>query len=133
MGTVRQKKVAKLIVENATLDIPLNGAQIVEKSGYAEIMKKNPKNVIDTEGVQEELAIIGFDEDSAKKVVSTILHGEETANNDKLKAADMIFKVTGGYAPEKRISANINTTIVSDEKANKLAKKYEEKLKQLNA
>ena len=69
---------------------------------------------------------------SAKIVVAEILHGEETANNDKLKAADMIFKVTGGYAPEKRISANINATIISDEKASKLAQEYEEKLKKLN-
>jgi hypothetical protein len=106
MATLKQKKVAKLVIENAQADKPLTGGQILEKTGYAPGVIKNPSDVLDSKGVQEELIRHGFNPDAAKEVVTEILYAGE---NDavKLKAADMVFKVHGTYAAEKHINLNI--------------------------
>ena len=128
MATTKQKKVAKLIIDNITLDKPLNGGEIVENSGYSEIMKKNPKNVIDTEGVKEELQILGFTEENAMSVVSEIMLNPEAQDNNRLKASEMVFKVQGTFAPEKKLNLNANINIKENPQASKLAEEYEEKL-----
>lgn len=102
MATQRQKKIAKLIVENATLDNPLNAGEIVEKGRYSKSMQIKPGKVIESAGVQEELEILGFTEENAKQVVKDIMLDVEADKNSRLKAADMVFKVKGSYAPEKR-------------------------------
>ena len=106
--TTKQRKLAEVIVENATLDKPLNAGEMVAKVGYsAAAAKHKPGQIIGAEGVQTALADIGFDPDTAKKVVATILAAGE---NDavKLKAADMVFKVHGTYAAEKSVALNVN-------------------------
>jgi len=102
MATQRQKKVAKLIVENASLDKPLNGGEILENVGYSDGIQRYPKIVMESEGVQDELEILGFTEANAKTVVASILLNDEADNNSRLKAADQVFKVVGSYAPEKK-------------------------------
>ncbi len=57
MSSVRQKRVAKLIIENTNLDEPKTGGEIVESSGYGVSMKKNPQVVLNSDGVKEELEI----------------------------------------------------------------------------
>lgn len=102
MATQRQKKLAKGIVENVSRQKPLNKQELVESAGYAPLTAdRTAKEVIESKGVQEELVNLGFTEDKAKKVVAEIL---EFGENDtvKLKAAEMIFKVHGTFAPEKK-------------------------------
>lgn len=112
MPTAKQKRVAKLIIENATLDNPKTGGEIVESSGYGVSMKKNSHVVINSEGVQEELNKLGFSEEGAKKVVESILYDEDVDANARLKAADQVFKVHGSYAPDKSINVNLNAKSV---------------------
>jgi hypothetical protein len=107
MPTIRQKRVAKAIIENVKLDNPKTGGEIVESSGYGVSMKKNPQVVLNSDGVQEALEDYGFTEDNAKRVVQEILLDEEVEANSRLKAADMVFKVKGTYAPEKSVNLNI--------------------------
>lgn len=108
MPTNKQRKLAELIVENSQLDKPLNKGEMLEAAGYdPTTAKATPTRVMEQQGVQEALTDIGFDPDTAKKVVAAILEtGEKDA--DKLKAADMIFKVHGTYAAEKSIALNMN-------------------------
>lgn len=109
MATTKQKKVAELIVENLKIDKPLTSGQMLEKVGYSKGIAESPSRVIESEGVQEELKILGFDPEEAKKVVAEILTGGEN-DTVKLKAADMIFKVHSTYAPEKSVRLNLNKT-----------------------
>lgn len=102
MATQKQKKIAKLLIENTTLDKPLNGGEMLEKVGYSEHLAKQPGRVLESEGVLEALHDYGFNEDNAKTVVSEILLNGDNEPNSRLKAADMVFKVTGSYAPEKK-------------------------------
>ena len=108
MPTIKQKRVAKLIIENSTLDNPLTGGEIVENSGYGVSMKKNPQVVLNSEGVGEELKTQGFTEENAKKVVQEIMLDPLKDSNARLKATDQVFKVHGSYAPDKNININMN-------------------------
>lgn len=108
MATLKQKKVAKAIVENYDNENFLTSGQILEKVGYSPNMVKNPKMVLESAGVQEELARLGFDEQTAKEVVGTILTDETNEPKDRLKAAEMVFKVHGTFAAEKHVNLNLD-------------------------
>lgn len=108
MGTQKQKKIAKLIVENASLDKPLNGGEMLAKVSYSKGLQKQPSRILESEGVKEELALLGFTEDNAKSVVAEILLNPDADTNSRLKASDQIFKVHGTYAAEKKLNVNLN-------------------------
>ena len=108
MSTTKQKRVAKLIIENQTLDKPLTGGQMLEKVSYSVGLQKQPSRILESDGVKEALNDYGFSEDNAKKVVASILNDEGRDPNARLKAADMTFKVHGTYAAEKSTTLNVN-------------------------
>lgn len=117
MATVRQRRAAKLIIENATLDNPLSGGEIVESSGYGVSMKKNPQVILNSSGVQEVLDEYGFTEDNAKKVVSEILLNSKVKPDTRINAAKEVFKVRGTYAPEKSLNVNVEVSAEYREKS----------------
>lgn len=119
-ATIKQERVAGLIIENASLDKPLNAGQILEKAGYNKNISKTPGKVINSRGVQEELEFAGFNERSAMKVVDEIMNDKNVDPSARLKATDQVFKVRGTYAPEKSIVANIQVNEIKREKSNGL-------------
>lgn len=122
MPTIRQKRAAKLIVENLQADKPLNKQEIVVSSGYSKITAdRHSKTILDSKGVNEELKNYGFDSNKAKEIVGEILVAGES-DIVKLKAADTIFKVNGDYAPEKHVSINLEAQMTPElrELANEL-------------
>lgn len=103
MATTKQRKLAQLIVENSQLDKPLNSTEMLVNVGYKEnTAKHKQKDIIEAEGVKEALKEAGFTEDRAKFVVAEILITGEEQN--RLKAADMVFKHYGSYAAERHIN-----------------------------
>jgi len=132
MPTVKQRKLAKLIIENSKLDNPLNAGQMVEKSSYSKSMVIKPSVVINTPGVQAALAEAGFTEENAKSVVAEILLNPDADDGHRLKAAEQVFKVTGAYAPEKRLTASVDLTPKSDteEQLEALRQEYVRRLKE---
>lgn len=126
MSTEKQKLLAQAIIENAALDIPLNGGEMLEKVGYSPNLVKQPGRVIESEGVQQALKEYGFTENNARMVVSEILLNGDHEANARLKAADMVFKVNGSYAPEKSVNLNLNGDVMPSEELEKLANKLNE-------
>lgn len=119
MATLRQKKVVKALIENITSKEHKSAGQVLKSVGYGTGLQNQPRRVLQSEGVQEELKILGFDPESAKNVVASILkNGEDDGH--RLKAADMIFKVHGSYAPDKHVNLNMNETSPLSEKDKKL-------------
>ena len=127
MPTQKQKKIAKLIIENAKLDNPLNGGEMLEKVSYSEGIQKQPGRVLESDGVKEELENLGFSEEGAKKVVSKILYTGKEEN--RIKAAQEVFKVNGSYAPEKHIDLEIEVKINTE--TLKIAQEADDKLDKL--
>lgn len=108
MPTIRQKKLARAVVDNLSQEKPLNKQELVASVGYSELTAdRRAKDMLESPGVVAELVSFGFNEDKAKEVVAGILIGGEN-DTVKLKAADMIFKVNGTYAAEKHVNLNIH-------------------------
>jgi hypothetical protein len=98
--TPNQKKVAKLIIETSAKGKKILGNKILADAGYSKAIQKNPGDILKSKGVKQELKLLGFDVNSAKKVCAAILnHGQEA---NKVAVAKEIFKVYGVYAPEKQ-------------------------------
>ncbi len=103
MATIRQKKLANAIVDNLQAKKPKNKQELLVSVGYDELTaEKNSKQVIEAVGVQEELKVLGFDEATAKGVVSGILNDEANEPKDRLKAAEMVFKVHGSFKESEK-------------------------------
>lgn len=58
--------------------------------------------------IQTELTKLGFDENNAKQVIGDILDNTEERSENRIKAAQEVFKVKGTYAPEKSTALNLN-------------------------
>lgn len=132
MSTLLQTKLAENIVRNLKREKPLNKKELVLASGYS--MKTATRQlpaVMEQKGVREALDELGFNEDSAKKVVKEIMLNKRVDPNARLKATDQVFKVEGSYAPEKSQALNLNieghTMANSDLEAIRV--EFEEKLK----
>ncbi len=110
MATVKQKKIAKLIIDNTILDKPLNGGQMLEKVGYSQNLVKQPGRVLESEGVKEALNDYGFNVDNAKKVVSEIMLNEKEKSEARLKATDQVFKVHKSYEDDDGGKKTFNIT-----------------------
>lgn len=130
MPTTRQKRVAKLIIENVSLDNPKTGGEIVESSGYGVSMKKNPQVVLESDGVKEALDDYGFNENNAKQVVAEILLDRRVKPDTRINASKEVFKVHGTYAPEKKTSTTLNVEVkLENKELEEIRVKYEEELK----
>ncbi len=90
--------------------------------GYTEkSADKKATEIIGSKGVKEELKALGFDVETAQKVVGSILQDEKKAPKDRLRAADMVFKVHGKYVPDGSVTNNV--MIVTDEQLRTLAER----------
>lgn len=103
----RRKKLARIIASGKAK----NGQEALVKAGYrGTTAHSNSSNIIKSPEVQNELARLGFNQENAKSAVSEVLNapmitGFVTADA-KISAAREVFRVTGAYAPEKRVNVN---------------------------
>lgn len=112
--TVRQRRTARIIAEIAQgkhKDIK-NNADIIKKAGYGSGLTTQPKRVLNSVGTTLALAELGFSSDTAKKVVAKILENDDAEDRDRLRAADIVFKVTGDYASDKIAKENNANPII---------------------
>jgi hypothetical protein len=95
MSTLRQVNLAMNIASGRFLTLK----DLLVSAGYSTITAEaNPGEIISQKGVQEELVKLGFNELAAKATVSIILF--EGMEINRLRAADMIFRVLGLYHPK---------------------------------
>jgi hypothetical protein len=108
--TPRQRRAARIMVDVAMGLRPdiKNQGQIVVEAGYSPAIEKSPHDVLNTTGVNNALADNGFSPETAKNVVKSILEDSKAMHKDRLRAADMVFKVHGTYAAEKHVSLNVD-------------------------
>ncbi len=112
MSTIRQQKLAQAIVENLDAVEPLNKQELVASVGYSEMSaEKKQKEIIESKGVKEALHKMGFNSDNANRVVAEILNDETNEPKDRLKAAELVYKVHGDFAPDKHINFNISQVL----------------------
>ncbi len=118
MATTKQKKLAKVIIENSKAEAPLNKKAMLEKVGYStSVAEAKADDIINSEGVQEELKAQGFTEENAMNVVTEIMLNGDVDPGARLKATDQVFKVRGTYAPEKKLNLNFEVNSEHKERA----------------
>ncbi len=103
LPTKLQRKTASNLIEylDPKSERFANLTELLIDAGFTKLTAgANPKAIITSRGVQQALSDLGFKEDSAKAIVAEILLNGAEAN--RLKAAEMIFKVFGTFAPEKK-------------------------------
>jgi hypothetical protein len=123
-----QYRVAEAIIENSQLDKPKSDAEMLLDVGYAETTAYHKqKEIIQSEGVQEALQDFGFTEENAKRVVANIMLNDGSRDENRLKAAGMVFDVFGSAAPKKTLNLNLNADV---KQLDPVTDEYEEKLKQ---
>lgn len=130
MPTVREEKLADIIIENAVSDKGMTAKQMLVKAGYDETTAQaTPGRVIAQDGVQEALAAKGFSEENAKRVIGEIIDDKRTKPDTRINAAKEIFKVSGSYAPEKKLNVNLSADIEDFKQYEELSLKYDEDMK----
>lgn len=118
-------------MENLKQPKPKTGGELVLDAGYSKEMSEVPGRVIKAPGVKEELEILGFSEDKAKEVVGQILSDNDKNATERLRAADMVFKVHGTYAQEpEKPQGNTYNFFFNDDMREK-ARLFEEDMKNL--
>lgn len=118
MPTIKQKRLAKVIVQNAASNKPKTAGEMLVEVGYSKSMSTaKPKDVLESVGVQEALEELGFTEENAMRVVGQIMLDDKKDANSRLKATDQVFKVKGSYAPERHVNVNVNVSEEAREKS----------------
>lgn len=126
MPTLRQRRVAKRVVEALNNNEDISGGALLKSVDYGTGLQRSPGRVLESEGFKEALSEL-IDVDEIDNVVKSIMHNGEDHN--RLKAGDMLYKRAGAYAAEKKMNLNVNADIdVKDADAIALVEEYEAKL-----
>lgn len=121
-------------MEDSQKPSPRNKKELLVSSGYSVISATaSAKDIIEQKGVQKELSALGFTVDNAKSVTTQILLNDKEQSKDRLKAADMVFKVHGAYVPEPSAPVTNIQNVFFDTKIQIATKDYEASLKKLLA
>lgn len=128
--TIKQRRLARLVTDSARGRIkPSTERELMLMAGYSESAANVPGNIINAPGTVQALKDEGFTPERAKDVVQMIMNSEDAEDRDRLKAADMVFKVTGEYASDK-IAAKNNANPVIFAKIEQHVTVFEAKLKE---
>jgi hypothetical protein len=131
MATLRQKRLARKIPKMIEGEQIITGGELVASVGYGPDMQRKPGEVLNSPGVQDELNKIGFSVEKAKEVVAVILGDVTLKPEPRLKAAEMVFKVHGTFAPEKHANLNVEVKMeAGDIDLDELVKETENRLKE---
>lgn len=134
MPTLKQRKVAKTIVDSLARGETPTAIEVLKSSNYSiSTSETKSTKIIQSEGVQEALEEYGFTEDNAKKVVSEIMLDSKQKGDTRINAAKEVFKVRGSYAPEKSTALNLNiglNNLDNEVELRELAIKVREKMRE---
>src|SRR5215475_5113991 len=125
--TLKQKALAHLVVDAINNGSSKTQGELIQEAGYSPVSAENPKIIFNQPGFKAELAKLGFSLEAADTQVNNILvNGKKDEN--KLKAADLIYKRLGGYAPDRTISVSVKGDIKEFQQFKDLREKYEQEL-----
>jgi len=125
--TVKQKALAHIVADAINNGSDKSQAELIKQAGYSDVSAENPKIIFGTPGFKHELAKLGFSLQAADQQVNNLLVNG-TKEETKLKAADLIYKRLGGYAPDRTVNISVKGSVEEFQKFADLRKKYEEEL-----
>jgi len=112
MGTLRQKKLAQRLAKNISGEINESAGEMLEKVGYSKsVAEAKPGDIINSEGVKEELGKLGISIDETDNVVRNILLKSKKEEN-QLRAAEQVYKRLGAYQDTKDGAPQLNVGVI---------------------
>lgn len=115
MATRLQKKLARAIIQDDLSTAKKSGGELLKSVGYSEATAiGHTSEILESKGVKEELAVLGFSVKDADETVAKILKSGKEEN--RLKASDQIYKRLGAYEPEKKDIRKLVVSINSEMK-----------------
>lgn len=126
----QQQKLVELLVENSGNGNKKSARTLIKEAGYSQIMADRPSVVLKSASFQALLEKYVPDDFVLEKVRRNI---EQTDNYmASVKAADLVFKIKGQYAPPK-MPVDPYETMSEDELENEIARLESERLKRLTS
>jgi hypothetical protein len=125
MARIRQKLVARDIVEKTKNGEAIVMKEILAKRGYSKSVQKNPEQVLESIGVKQELSNLGFTVEGADGVVENILYNGKSEKT-QLTAANLVYERLGAKAPDKSI--NVNVSVLDDQAISDIADKLNKEM-----
>ena len=94
MSTIKQKRVAKLLIDAAAMDNPPTKGQILESAGYGKGVAKTPDRVLEAQGVKDALAEYGLTEELITTALVADIYNKENNRLGELKLGAEILGMT---------------------------------------
>lgn len=113
VSTVKQMKLGhELAKDLRSKGKPRNKKELMVAAGYSQsTAEASPHVIFEQPGtinaIEVALESHGFTEVRAKTIVAEILEKSFAEDKDRLKAAELIFKVQGSFAAEKNITLTV--------------------------
>lgn len=123
----RQRKLGEIVAEAFINGEDVSGKALVEAAGYAK--NSPPAVILSSKKAQEAISQALFSVDNAQEIVGEIMSNPDNDPTDRLKAADMVFKSYGSYAPEKKINLDVRMGAKVSPEMETVRLKYEEELR----
>lgn len=112
-ATQNQKAAARNLMLNASTRRHSTLRDLLIASGYSTLnAANNAQQILTSPGVVSSLEALGFNEEVAKAMVAEILFNGEEQN--RLKAAELVFKVRGSFAPEHKVVTGVIGHIIKE-------------------
>lgn len=124
--TERQRKLGEIVAEAFINGEVLTDKALAQEAGYA---GGASVATLPDKKLAESLKLAMFSVDNAQEIVGEIMANPDNSAADRLKAADMVFKSFGSYAPEKKITLDIKSNANVSPELEKVRLKYEAELR----
>ena len=120
MPTFKQKKLARIVLENPSLMQEGRKGELVEKGGYSIATQKQPGKVLESKGFIEELENYGLTEELIKSALVDDIKGKPKKRYAELSLGAEIL----GMKKEKPNGNTFNfINVISPEQTNRIARR----------
>lgn len=104
MATIKQKRLARELLDTAVMDNPPTAGQMLEKVGYSKNLAKQPGRVIQAQGVRDALEEYGLTE---KLITTALVNDIKKKPRNRLGelrlGAELLGKLKGNEQPTTNI------------------------------
>lgn len=101
MATLKQKRLAKELLNNAVLDKPNTAGAMLEKVGYSKHLAKQPGRVLEAKGVKDALAEYGLTDELITTALVTDIKAKPKNRLGELRlGAELLGKLKGDEEPK---------------------------------
>lgn len=120
MSTLKQKNLAKIVLNNPNLLIKGGKARLVELGGYGKAIQTTPAKVLESVGFKQELANLGLTDEL---IATSLVHDIKKKPKQRLGELRLGAEILGMKAAEGQGNTFNTLNIFNGERASKIARR----------